>query len=305
MTEFYRVIANRLNLRARPQIRQNTRIATMPHGQRVEKLDESAVPGWWKIKTELNGVAVEGYAASQYLELDNRPLRPQPRPTAAPEVHLRENNPSVHRGRDDGGRASPLGEAPRPNKPQGNQTQKIAGIYDIVNWLDVETRVRYLPKSRTTYCNIYAYDFCYLSGHYLPRVWWTAEALAQFERGQEVEASYAQTVTELNANALHDWLLHQGPRFGWRRTLSLDECQHRSNQGEVGIICAQHADRSRSGHITIILPETGDHKAARANGRVIRPLQSQAGRDNSAISAGTRAWWQGNQFASFGYWMRA
>ena len=68
-----------------------------------------------------------------------------------------------------------------------------------------------------TWCNIYATDYCYLAGLYLPRVWWTAKALAAIVQGNTPPVAYDQTVRETRADDLYQWLLDSGAQFGWRR----------------------------------------------------------------------------------------
>ena len=63
-------------------------------------------------------------------------------------------------------------------------------LLEIVNYLDSAntSHLRYKPKSRTTYCNIYAYDYCYLAGVFLPRTWWTGPALRRMRDGESLWA---------------------------------------------------------------------------------------------------------------------
>jgi hypothetical protein len=107
-----------------------------------------------------------------------------------PEVHLKAT------GRRDStaGRANPLGERYQPSR--------AAGLDGIVRYLNVESSIRYARTPDTTYCNIYAHDYCTLSGVYLPRVWWTAKAVDRFAAGGTVPVKYGETVAEVNANGL-------------------------------------------------------------------------------------------------------
>jgi hypothetical protein len=172
----------------------------------------------------------------------------------------------------------------------------------------VDRSARYQPVGRTTYCNIYAYDYGYLAGAYLPRVWWTQPALARLAGGEEVPVRYAETVTELNANMLYQWLLDYGADFGWTRTFDPTQLQAAANDGGVGVICARRADLNRAGHIAAVVPETAEHRATRRDGAVVRPLQSQAGTRCFRYDAGAQAWWtRGGPagFGAFGLWHHA
>ncbi|MBP8923356.1 MAG: glycoside hydrolase family 19 protein, partial [Thauera sp.] len=111
------------------------------------------------------------------------------------------------------------------------------------------------------------------------------------------------TVRELNANALHDWLEDFGPAFGWRREVELTALQAAANVGEVCVIVARRVDLNRPGHITAVVPETGDAKAVRnAQDEVVRPLESQAGTRNVLRAPAANAWWQNRRFQSFAFW---
>ena len=55
----------------------------------------------------------------------------------------------------------------------------------------------------------------------------------------------------------------------------------------------------------MIVPETGDAKAKRAeNGDVVAPLQSQAA-TNFRRGTGKLGWWKGTQFAESAFWLHA
>ncbi|MBP7640521.1 MAG: glycoside hydrolase family 19 protein, partial [Thauera sp.] len=60
---------------------------------------------------------------------------------------------------------------------------------------------------------------------------------------------------------------------------------------------------NRPGHITAVVPETGDAKAVRsAEHEVLRPLESQAGTRNVLRGTPASAWWQGSRFQAFAFW---
>jgi hypothetical protein len=107
---------------------------------------------------------------------------------------------------------------------------------------------------------------------------------------------------KVRANALFDWLNEHGSNFGLRRSFSLDEVQENANGGRLGLIVAQRHDLNRSGHISVVVPEHGDNRAARHAGKVERPLQTQAGMTNRRWFNGPSAWRRGQQFREFGFW---
>jgi hypothetical protein len=212
-------------------------------------------------------------------------------------VHLAENSPTAIRASTTG-RAYPLGEPGRPDHAQGTAA--------IIRYLDVETSARYQPARGQTFCNIYACDYCYLAGAYLPRVWWTTRALADIAAGRSVPVQYAETVVELNANSLYTWLRDFGAEFGWTQTASLDQLQSAANAGQVCVISARRVVPQLPGHIAVVAPESTPPTVAERNGAGIRvPLQSQAGRSNYRFSCAPGRWWENPKFQAYGFWMHA
>ncbi len=218
-----------------------------------------------------------------------------------PSVHLPENSSIAKRSLATG-RAYPLAELGRPVRTAGTAEE----LARIVRYLNVELSARYTRTPVTTFCNIYACDYCYLAGVYLPRVWWTERALKQIAAGSAVPVKYAETVAELNANSLYSWLRDFGPAFGWIRATSPDQLQAAANAGQVSVICAQRKQLDKPGHITTVVPESDPSHVAERNGTQIRlPLQSQAGARNFCFSCVPGKWWEGAQFQAYGFWIHS
>jgi hypothetical protein len=217
---------------------------------------------------------------------------------------MKENRSSITRVRD-GGRAFPLGEAGRPGRGGRKPTTKARQVIGIIDYLDSAAKAhkRYQPGGGKTYCNIYAYDYCYLSGVYLPRVWWRPAAIAKIIAGESVKVEFGRTVRELRANDLHDWLEDYGRDFGWRAVLNLDELQAAANAGEVSILVAKRRDNGKPGHIVAVAPEHDDVQAVRSSaGLVLHPVESQAGSKNFRYVVKKKAWWKQSRFESFAFW---
>jgi len=214
----------------------------------------------------------------------------QPQPQAASAPPPQANIPSVHltprrtitRTQTDT-RAFPLTETPRPA-----YDGTPASLHRIIDWLDVQKSKRYEPTSTQTYCNIYAYDYATLCEAFLPRVWWTPATI----QARNFEVRYGQTVIEMNANALYEWFPTHGRMYGWVE-VNFNEAQRHANEGKCVIMVAANKVRSRSGHITAVIPETDKLKAVAANGITVYPLQSQAGRTNMKHFA--QKWWNGHE----------
>lgn len=218
-----------------------------------------------------------------------------------------------------------------------------ARVYAIIETLKVEGSKRYQKKvddkghTIDTYCNVYAYDVVSALGAYVPRVWWDQPYLKGLESGAitvvsvddyrdaqkaakakgqpttptalgKIAPIWAETVHELNANAIADWFNAYGARFGWRRTADLREAQDQANAGKVVVISASKKDTS-AGHISVVIPE--EHTATsplHAPNKTVTdpktkktvtlpemaaPLQSQAGENNFKYGVGKETqWWK-------------
>ncbi|MDH3530275.1 MAG: SH3 domain-containing protein, partial [Acidobacteriota bacterium] len=284
----YRVNSLSLNFRSAPVVKPGNRIAVLNRGHAVTKLaDVPDDPNWWQISVILHDQTLTGFVANRYL-IASADFVEEPAAGGVREVHLKENRPDITRNRD-GGRAYPLGEPGRPGRPS-NSNDKPGDLGRIIDYLGVAGHARYIKHGSTTYCNIYAHDYCYLAGTFIPRVWWTRDAIAKLNAGLQVAPEYGETVRELTANSLTDWFEDYGAKFGWRWTQDLTECQEAANDGEVVIIVAQRKQLERSGHICAAVPETAAHRAQWTNSKVVRPLQSQAGAVNFEYRANTK-WW--------------
>jgi hypothetical protein len=180
-------------------------------------------------------------------------------------------------------RAFPLNEL---NMPKGDGT--VSGLRKLIDFLDVQRSRRYIRTSTSTFCNIYAYDYAYLNGAFLPRVWWTDSALLElkFENPQ-----YGKNLREMSANDLYDWFYKYGAEFGWKE-ISTTEAQIAANNGKCVILVAANRNRKKSGHIVAVVPETNEVKCVGANGVIIYPVMSQAGSVNKKYFCDK--WWDGH-----------
>ncbi len=294
------------NLRLMPSTLFNTPVTMLPQGQSLRVLGTSA-PGWLRVRLSMGGGELIGHVAASRLEGAALPPTPAPTPPPAlPAASLRENQPAATRAATNG-RAYPIGEASRPTRhPGADATTRVAQLQAIADWLAVQTSARYQPTPNATFCNIYATDYGYLAGAYLPRVWWTAPALVQIGQGQTPAVLYDVSVREMRADDLFAWLVDAGPSFGWSRVFDASALQAAANAGGVGIICADREAAGRSGHITVVVPEDATHRAERdADGNVTQPLQSQAGARNFRFGSAGKSWWLGAQFRDRGFFVHA
>lgn len=194
----------------------------------------------------------------------------------------------------------PISDSSIPFRDLTNTESKKASIRQLIDKLNVKESLRYQRTIEDTYCNVYSYDFCYFSQIYLPTIWWTEDSIQKILNGEEVVPVFNETVVPIYSSAIHDWFMKWGQYFGWKRMYDLDEIQAKVNaEGGVGIICAKRKIVGLSGHIVPIVPETEKKKAYRENGRVLFPLQSQAGKLNyNYFAKARRDWWNHERYSS-------
>ena len=195
----------------------------------------------------------------------------------------------------------PIMDSSIPFRDLTDFASKRESIGRLIDKLDVVSNVRYQRTVEDTYCNVYSYDYCHFCKVYLPTVWWTDESLEKILSGQEVEPVFEQTVDRIYSSAIHDWFSEWGANFGWERMFTVEEIQNKVNtEGGVGIICAKRKEKGLSGHIVPVVPETDLHQAYRENGKVVYPLQSQAGKENyNYFSEVRKDWWNDELYSSF------
>lgn len=314
----YRVetLSSTLRLREDPRISKplvRNVIAEMPEGHLVRSVQKKK-GDFLEVETNLGGARLKAFANSKYLKptavgaamIDAVPANADPQ-SGVVAVYM-PSRPGTVTKRSEFANAHSLNERGQPGRRGTTAAELRKELGSIVDWLavDKEQHKRYQPRSGLTFCNIYAHDYCHLAGVYLPRVWWTSRAIAALMQGNSIEPLYGNTIDEQRANDLFRWLRDFGLDFGWRRSVSLDEVQTEVNQGAVGIIVARRREDGRSGHIVMVVPETDELTARRdASGKVVAPLQSQAGSTNFRYGRGGRDWWKGPQFAESAFWLHA
>jgi hypothetical protein len=295
-----------LNVRSAADPEKNNVIAVLPQGHPVTKLGNASRPGWFQIKTKVSGVEIVGFLNGDFLAPANTTFPSET--TTSGKLPKADLGTSSHAKRTHAGsRAHAIGESGQPGLPSTHSSGRAAGILRVIDWLDVgkPQHKRWQPGGGATFCNIYVYDTCRLAGGYLPRVWWTPTALQMLNAGQPVAVKYGETVTELAANYIFEWLKQHGPEFGWKRLFSPDDLQTDVNAGRLGIICAQRTNMNSPGHIQMVAPEHGNRKAKRVGAKVTQPLQSNAGSTNFTYGHLGSNWWQGTSFKDFGFWTNA
>ena len=231
-----RVRETRLRLRREPRIprRRPTAnvIARLPDGQLVHRLSGKKSDTFLEIETSLHGAYFRGYAARRYLVPVRKataievvtpappaPPAPLDTPSDIPAVYMPRNEGTVTKRTQSAG-AHSLNEPNQPGRTGTTAAERVASLAGIIDWLAVDKPAhrRYQPTGTATFCNIYAHDYAFLAGVYLPRVWWLQDAIEKMARGGKVEPLYEKTIDEQRANDLFRWFRAYGSRFGWRQT---------------------------------------------------------------------------------------
>jgi len=174
---------------------------------------------------------------------------------------------------------------------------RVDMIYRIIDLLNVETCSRYQPTETLSYCNVYAHDFAYCLGAYIPRVWWDEESISKILSGEVIDIKYANTVFELNCNSLSNWFNNYGIYFNWVKVIDPYETSKIISSGSFGVVIAKRKDLSKSGHISVIIPHTGTTGSEKE--KII--FQSQAGVVNKRRF--TDIWWVDEKFSTVDFWV--
>jgi hypothetical protein len=289
-------------------------IAQLPDGQPVRAITGTKVKNFLEIETSLVGAHIRGFASADFLVpapgVNEIPIvQPAATPPATGIVEVFMPRPAgLITKRTAPADAHSLNEPDMPARNGTTPDELRASLGEVIDYLatDKKANKRYQPRDGLTFCNIYAHDYCFLAGVYLPRVWWTPGAIERLTRGETVEPLIENTITEMRANDLFRWLRDFGPRFGWRQTGTPTKLQQEATQGAIGLIVARRKEDGKSGHIVAVVPETEtEHAVRNAAGEVIRPLQSQAGAVNFRRGTGSLNWWKGAEFAESAFWLHA
>lgn len=306
-----------LRVRSEPKISSPSSanvIAQLPDGHPVRAVTGVKTRNFFEIETSLVGAHIRGFASADFLTPApgvNEIAIVQPALTAPTggivEVFMPRPSGLITKRTAPAG-AHSLNEPNMPTRKGTTPDELRTSLGEVIDYLatDKTTHKRYRPRDGLTFCNIYAHDYCFLAGVYLPRVWWTPGAIERLTRGETVQPLIGNTIFEMRANDLFRWLRDFGPRFGWRQTSTPTKLQQEAEQGAIGLIVARRKQDGKSGHIVAVVPETETDRAVRnAAGEVTRPLQSQAGAVNFRRGTGTLNWWKGDQFAENAFWLHA
>lgn len=150
-------------------------------------------------------------------------------------IHLHNGNPVTRNHTST--RLYALSES---GMPKGNGLPK--DLLEIAKYLNPAISARYGHTFNNSIT--YVYDFCYLAGAYLPRVWW-----------RNVLEPDPQRIIDMNVQTVYDWLIDFGHDFGWREVSDTRHAQELAEIGHVVVIIALPKKPSFTGGLSVVLPE--------------------------------------------------
>lgn len=104
---------------------------------------------------------------------------------------------------------------------------------------------------------------------------------------------------ELLSNAQFDWLKDHGKMHNWTRVDDALSAQHRANRGELVVVTFKAVDKTKPGHIAIVMPwEKTDEEIKKAGSEIIQA--GKANYDHTTLQEGFKhhagAWPNGVRF---------
>lgn len=129
------------------------------------------------------------------------------------------------------------------NDPSGRSAQGYAAV---INQFSVETNPRYAVNQKgrgDTYCNIFVWDVTTAMNAEIPH-YFNARTGEPMKRGDA-------GASEMNANAMHDWLKEHGTTYGWRE-VSAEEAQRLANSGHPVVTALKRP--GSHGHVQVVCP---------------------------------------------------
>ena len=291
----YRVATSSVNLRDFPSADENSKILIKIPFRHTLQLLEKTTTDWWKVR--LFNTNKEGFALSKDIESVDE-VTADVLDIEVPNFEHGQKG-TLHNKLET---YKPLADPTIPYRDLTSAATKRSSINAIIEKLNVEESFRFQKDDLDTYCNIYTFDFCFFAQVYIPRLRWTDKAIVALQKGNEVPLIFEDTIRPFYSNYIYDWFEQSSGVFGWEKIYDVDTLQTKVNEnGGVGIVCAKRFILNKSGHVVVVVPETETHKAHRVGGKVIYPLQSQAGMNNYNYFSEIRGAWWDNKDPEKGY----
>lgn len=134
-----------------------------------------------------------------------------------------------------------------PSLTSGTHGGRHPDIYlAVVQQFEVEHALRYRSIDSVTWCNVFVWDVTRSMCAEVPH-WWAGR--------------------ELTANAMLDWLVDLGPKYGWEACDAKGAVEH-ANQGMPAVVAWKNP--AGPGHIAVVVPGPTE----------MPPRIAQAGKNN-------------------------
>jgi hypothetical protein len=163
-------------------------IAQLPAGQMMVRISGKKRAKFLEVQTSVNGAYLRGFVATAHVQPVKVPkaipvVTPAPAaPTTGIVAVYMPRRPGIITHRVDPAGPYSLNEPGQPQRNAETAAERCAQLAALIDWLAVDkpAHKRYQPTaSGTTFCNVYAHDYCFLANVYLPRVWWMPGAIEQ------------------------------------------------------------------------------------------------------------------------------
>lgn len=130
-----------------------------------------------------------------------------------------------------------------------NITNRNPALYrQVINQFHVETHPRYAVNKKgtgDTYCNIFMWDVTRAMGAEIPHY---------VDPKTKAPRYYPDVkgASEMNANAIYDWLHEHGGKYGWFE-VDAEQAQAMANQGRP-VVTALRNNSGGHGHVQVVCP---------------------------------------------------
>lgn len=168
-----------------------------------------------------------------------------------------------------------------PDMPKGKGLPE--DLLTINEFLNPENSKRYGGKK--TFTHVFAYDFCYLAGCYIPNLWPSGGDLTE-------------PLTRMNARTMWDWFIDCGMHFGWQEVETEIQAQDLANVGHLVTIIGSAKTWESPGCMTIVMPSTGGKFERHNLASKDIPHQARAGKIHIRTD-----WYKSNTWREYKIWV--
>lgn len=126
-----------------------------------------------------------------------------------------------------------------------NVNNRSAALYrSVIDQFSVETNPRYAIRNGSTYCNIFMWDVTRAMGAEIPHY-------VDPKTGEPRYYPDVKGASQMNANAIYNWLHKHGPEYGWHE-VTPEQAQILANQGHPAVTA--YKNTGGHGHVQVVCP---------------------------------------------------